>query len=30
LGQTLCAPYIALPRADAHRLTGAVNAALDG
>ena len=30
LGQTLGAPYIALPRADAHRLTGAVNAALDG
>ena len=30
LGHTLCAPYIALPRADAHRLTGAVNAALDG
>ncbi len=30
LGQTLAAPYIALPRADAHRLTGAVTAALDG
>lgn len=30
LGNTLDAPYIALPRADAHRLTGAVNAALDG
>ena len=30
LGQALGAPYIALPRADAHRLTGAVSAALDG
>lgn len=30
LGGTLGAPYIALPRADAHKLTGAVTAALDG
>ncbi|WP_415400726.1 VWA domain-containing protein [Tateyamaria sp. SN3-11] len=30
LGATLNAPYIALPRADAHKLTGAVTAALDG
>ena len=30
LGQTLNAPYVAMPRADAHRLTGAVTAALDG
>lgn len=29
LSQTLDAPYVALPRADAHRLTGAVTAALD-
>ncbi|MFL4472263.1 magnesium chelatase subunit D [Tateyamaria armeniaca] len=30
LSQTLAAPYVPLPRADAHRLTGAVHAALDG
>lgn len=30
LGAALNAPYIALPRADAHKLTGAVTAALDG
>ena len=30
LGRALDAPYVALPRADAHRLTGAVTAALDG
>ena len=30
LSQTLSAPYIALPRADAHRLSDAVRAATDG
>ncbi|MEO1556138.1 MAG: magnesium chelatase subunit D [Pseudomonadota bacterium] len=30
LSSVLGAPYVALPRADAHRLSGAVNAALDG
>lgn len=30
LGRALDAPYVALPRADAQRLSGAVNAALDG
>lgn len=30
LSVTLGAPYVPLPRADAHRLTDAVNAALDG
>ncbi|WP_299733665.1 magnesium chelatase subunit D [uncultured Tateyamaria sp.] len=30
LSRTLSAPYVPLPRADAHRLTSAVNSALDG